>query len=152
MPPSSTVKPSLERFTSGGSRLNAAVPALADVARHLVGVIQHAGQQRRHILPGKMVLEIGGLIGHHRIGNRVGLIEGVVGKIVDLVINGLRRLCQGLDRQVLPLQGVVVELLKPGGDQLLPQLFEIVLPEIRLLPVEDVGVPRLPAARSFFSF
>ena len=70
---------------------DAAVLALVDVPRHLVGVVQHGGQKRRHVLLGEVVLEIGRLVGHHRIGDGVGLVEGVVGKVVDLVVDGLRR-------------------------------------------------------------
>ena len=36
-----------------------------------------------------MALEPGRLIGHHRVANRVGLVEGVVGKVVDLVVDAL---------------------------------------------------------------
>ncbi len=50
--PSSTVNRSAERFISGGSRAMPR-PALTDVAEDLVGVIQHAGQQRCHISRGK---------------------------------------------------------------------------------------------------
>ena len=70
---------------------DAAVLALADIARHLVRVIQHAGQQRRHVLPGEVALEVRRLVGHHRVGNGVGLVEGVVGEIIDLLVDGLRR-------------------------------------------------------------
>ena len=38
-----------------------------------------------------MALEIRRLIGHHRVADGVGLVEGVVGKIIDLVVNGLCR-------------------------------------------------------------
>ena len=66
---------------------DAALPALADVAGDLVGVIQYAGQQRRHILPGEVALEISRLVGHHRIGNGVGLIECVIGEGEDLIVD-----------------------------------------------------------------
>ena len=36
-----------------------------------------------------MALEIGRLIGHHRIADRMGLIKRVVGKVVDLIIDRL---------------------------------------------------------------
>ena len=68
---------------------DAAVPALADVPRHLVGVVQYAGQQGRHVLPGVVALEPGGLVGHHRVGDGVGLVEGVLGEGVDLLVDGL---------------------------------------------------------------
>ena len=66
--------------------------ALLDVFRHLAGLSQHAGQQRRHILAGIVALQVGGLVSHHRIACRVGLIEGVGGKIGDL----LKQLLSGL--------------------------------------------------------
>ena len=70
---------------------DAALPALGDILRHLVGVVQHRGQQRRHIFAGIVTLEVRRLIGHHRVADGVGLVEGVVGKVIDLVIDGLGR-------------------------------------------------------------
>ena len=70
---------------------DAAVLALVDIARHLVGVVQHAGQQRRHILLCKVALEVRRLVGHHRVADSVGLVESVVGEVVDFLIDGLRR-------------------------------------------------------------
>ena len=67
-----------------------AVAALGDVLGHLVGVVQHRGQQRRHILLGIVALEVRRLIGHHRVGNGVCLVEGVVGEVVNFIIDGLR--------------------------------------------------------------
>ncbi len=34
-----------------------------------------------------MAFEIGGLVGHDGVTHRVGLVEGVIGKIVDLIVN-----------------------------------------------------------------
>ena len=56
--------------------------------------------------------------------------------------HGLRHLRQALGRQILALQHMVVELLKSGGDQLLFDLPQIVLPEVALLPVKQVGVSK----------
>ena len=53
--------------------------------------------------------------------------------------HSLRHLAEALDRQVFPLHPVIVELLEPGGDQLLPQLSQVVLPQIALLAVKDIG-------------
>ncbi len=64
---------------------DAAVLALVDIARHFVGVVQHAGQQRRHVLLRVVAFEVRRLVGHHRVGNGVGLVESVVGKIDDLI-------------------------------------------------------------------
>ena len=38
-----------------------------------------------------MALEIRRLIGHHRVADGVSLIEGVVGEVKDLIVDGLRR-------------------------------------------------------------
>ena len=38
-----------------------------------------------------MALEIGRLISYHRIADGVGLVKGVVGKVVDFVVNSLGR-------------------------------------------------------------
>ena len=39
-----------------------------------------------------MALEPGGLIGHHGVGHGVGFVEGVIGKVEYLVVNGLGNL------------------------------------------------------------
>ena len=69
--------------------LDAVVPALGDVLRHLGLGIQHRGQQSRHILPGVVDLEPGGLVDDNGIADRVCLVEGVVGEVVDLVVDVL---------------------------------------------------------------
>ena len=38
-----------------------------------------------------MALEVRRLVGHHRVADGVSLIEGVVGEVKDLIVNGLRR-------------------------------------------------------------
>ena len=38
-----------------------------------------------------MALEIRRLIGYHRIADGVSLIKSVIGKVVDLIVDGLRR-------------------------------------------------------------
>ena len=38
-----------------------------------------------------MALEVRRLVGHHRVADGVGFIEGVVGEVKDLIVNGLRR-------------------------------------------------------------
>ena len=50
----------------------------------------------------------------------------------------VRRLLDPVHRAVLPLGGVQVELLQPGGQQGLLELPQIVIPQKRLLPVEEV--------------
>ena len=66
--------------------------------------------------------------------------------------HGLHRLCQGLGRQPSALQAVEVEGLYPGGDQPLPQLGEVVFPQIALLAVEKIGRADLPLRQVFFQF
>ena len=41
------------------------------------------------ILPGIVALQVGRLIGHDGVAHSMSLVEGVVGKIHDLVVNGL---------------------------------------------------------------
>ena len=36
-----------------------------------------------------MALEIGRLVGHHRIADGVGLIEGIVGEVINFIVDGL---------------------------------------------------------------
>ena len=75
----------------GQQQRDAALLTLGDIFRHLVGVIQHRGQQRRHVLLHIVALEPRRLIGHDGVADSVSLIEGVVGEIVDFVIDGLCR-------------------------------------------------------------
>ena len=60
-----------------------------DISGNFRGGVQHRGHQGRHILPGIVALEIGGLVGHDGIAHRMGLVEGVVGEVHDFVVNGL---------------------------------------------------------------
>ena len=69
---------------------DAVLPALGDVLRHLVLGVQHGGEQGRHVLPGVAALEPRRLVGHDGVGQGVGFVEGVVGEVVDLVIDRLR--------------------------------------------------------------
>ena len=55
----------------------------------------------------------------------------------------LHRFGQRLHRQTLSVEMVVVELLKPGGDQQLTHLLEITGAEIRLLTVKNIHVLQL---------
>ena len=71
---------------------DAHILALGNILRHLLLGVQHRGQKGRHILPGVVVFEPRGLIGHNGVAHRVGLVEGVVGEVVDLVVDGLARL------------------------------------------------------------
>ena len=51
-----------------------------------------------------MALEVGRLIGHHGVADRVGLVEGIVREIVNLLVNGL---CRGLRDTVCHTAGDV---------------------------------------------
>ena len=67
--------------------------------------------------------------------------------------HGLRHFRQALGRQVLAFQSVIVEFLKPGGDQRFPDLPQVVFPKIALLSVKEVGVPqRVPLFQICFQF
>ena len=72
-----------------GQQSDVPLLALGDVLAHPVGVVQHTGQQGRHVLPGVVDLEPSGLIGHDGVAHRVGFVEGVVGEVIDLTIDGL---------------------------------------------------------------
>ena len=63
--------------------------ALGDVARDFCGGVQHRGHEGRHVLPGVVALEVGGLVGYDGVAHRVGLVEGVVGEVHNFVVNGL---------------------------------------------------------------
>ena len=66
------------------------VPALGDIPGHFFRVAQHRRQQGRHIFAGVVIFEPGRLIGDHRVTDCMGLVESVIGKVIDFVINGLR--------------------------------------------------------------
>ena len=72
-----------------GQHGNAQLLALGNVARNFSGGVQHRGHQCRHILPGIVALQVGRLIGHDGVAHRMSLVEGIVGKIHDLIVNGL---------------------------------------------------------------
>ena len=71
---------------------DAAFLAFRDILGHLLAGIQYGGQQGGHVLLGVVILEPGRLIGHDGVTHRVGLVEGVLGKGFDLIVNILRRL------------------------------------------------------------
>ena len=75
-----------------GQQGNAAGLALGNILGYLGAGVQHRGQKSRHILPGIVVLEPGGLVGYDRVGQRVRLIEGILGKGVDLPVDLLGHL------------------------------------------------------------
>ena len=61
-----------------------------------------------HVLPGVVALKPGGLVGHNGVADGVGFVEGVVGKVGDLVIDALRH---GLGDAV----GGAVTMLRSGS-------------------------------------
>ena len=62
---------------------------LGNVSGDFPCAVQDGGHERRHILPGIMILQIRRLIGHHGVANRVGLVEGIVAKIDNLIVDRL---------------------------------------------------------------
>ena len=60
-----------------------------DVTGYFGGRIQHGGHQRRHILLGIVAFQVRRLVGHHRVAHGMGLVEGVVCKGNDLIVDGL---------------------------------------------------------------
>ena len=69
--------------------LDANLLALGNITGNLLRRVQHRGHQRRHILPGVVTLEIGRLVRNNGIANGVRLIERIVCKGNNLIIDGL---------------------------------------------------------------
>ncbi len=67
---------------------DAHVPALPDIDGDLLGPVEHRCEQSRHVFLGVVQLKPRSLVGHHSVAHRVGLVEGIVGKLVDLVVDG----------------------------------------------------------------
>ena len=65
--------------------LDAVLSAFRNIFRGLCAAVQHARQQRRHVFPEVVRLEIGGLVGDDGVGRGVGFVEGVVGEGAHLV-------------------------------------------------------------------
>ena len=90
----------------GGQHRDFQPGTLLDVFHQLGGGIQHAGHQGRHVFPGVMPLEVGGLVRHHRIAGGMGFIEGVGRKaahfIKDAVRHRLRDAVLGAARNEVP--------------------------------------------------
>ena len=77
-----------ERLMSGGSKRDAAAPGTRRYSSETLSELSSTrGQQRRHVLPWIVALEVRRLIGHHRVGNGVSLVEGVVGEVEDLIVD-----------------------------------------------------------------
>ena len=70
--------------------LYAHVAALGDILGDLRAVVEHAREQRRHILARIVAFHIRRAVGDEGVGNGVCFIEGVVRKINDLVVNAAR--------------------------------------------------------------
>jgi hypothetical protein len=68
--------------------VDAHAPALVQVQRLVVLVVLHAGQQRRHVLDRVVGLEPGGLVADHPVGDGVGLVEAVLGELLDQAPRG----------------------------------------------------------------
>ncbi len=63
--------------------------AFGNIFRNFGRTVQHGGHQRRHILPGKMAFQIRRLIRHQRIAHGMRLIERIVCKVQDFIIDRL---------------------------------------------------------------
>ena len=94
--------------------LDAHPPAVVDVLDEelvALGAVHLRGQHRGHVLGGIMSLQIGGLVGHQRIGRAVRLVEAVAAEIFDQV-EDLQRLLS-----IQPaLDGPLDELVTALGD------------------------------------
>ena len=72
--------------------LDAALAALVEVLAHLVGRVEHAREQCRHVFFRIVALEVRRLICDDRIGRGVRLVERVVREGVNFLVNFLRGL------------------------------------------------------------
>ena len=66
--------------------------ALGNILGDLHGAVEHRGHQRRHILPRIIALEPRRLIRNDSVADGMRLIEGVVCKVVHLVVDALRHI------------------------------------------------------------
>ena len=88
----------LDREAVGGvvdvrrQELDAALAALVEVLAHLVGRVEHAREQCRHVFFRIVALEVCRLIRDDRIGRGVRLVERVVREGVNFLVNFLRGL------------------------------------------------------------
>ena len=65
------------------------VPAFGDVLCDLEAVIEHRGQQRRHVLLRVAALHVRSPIGHDGVADRVRLVEGIACKVEYLVVDAV---------------------------------------------------------------
>ena len=69
--------------------LDAHAAAGHDILRHLIRIVDHRSQKRRHEFHRMIVFQISRLICHHRIAGRVGFVKSILGeihhRIVDMV-------------------------------------------------------------------
>lgn len=85
MPCGVTVKTISLWLISGGSTGISSRVHSSMYSMSLGGGIQYAGHQGRHVFPGVVPFEIGGLISHHSIAGGVGFIEGVGREAAHLI-------------------------------------------------------------------
>ena len=108
------------------------------VDEHQAAVVGQVGEQLSHQVP----LGLGGLeeviVLCHQQGPGAHHGQGV---------HGLRQLLGG---EGLSRQQVVVEALHAGGDELGFHLVQVVVPEVGLLPVENVQGPQLSCGQVLF--
>ena len=70
--------------------LDAHVAALGDILGDFRAVIEHAREQRRHIFARVVAFHVRRAVGDEGVRNGMRFVEGVVGKIDDLVIDAAR--------------------------------------------------------------
>ena len=87
----------------GRQHRDAAIAALGEVHRELVGVLRFDRQQRRGEVPRIVRLEIRGLIREERVGRRVRLVEAVPGEVLHQLEDlGRLLLVDALGARALP--------------------------------------------------
>ena len=130
------------RLLDGGGQLGAGVHLKGDNVKdkHQTHVVRQLGDDLAVglpvLLPRLEEVKVGdldeGALGHH-------------GQAVD-------GLLQGVGGHVLGGNGVEVKLLHPTGEHLLPELAQVVVPQVGLLPVEQVQPSRRPRRQVLLQF
>ena len=69
----------------GAQHLDAPLPGILHILRHVVRAARLGGQQARHELHGEVGLQVGGFVGHHGVGRTVALVEAVAREVLDEV-------------------------------------------------------------------
>ncbi len=67
-------------------------PAGQNILRHLLGIVDHRSEKRRHELHGIVIFQPGRLQCNHRVAGRMGFVERIIGKIHHLIKDPIGRL------------------------------------------------------------